>query len=566
MSGALAFPADPADGDLFDRYVYDASIPAWVAQPGAEPGGGLTEPVTLAQLLTANGGVSVAGSGTSLNVTVGMVNLAGSGFNYGSQNSLSVTGPTYLSTGDRLDWLPALTVNGRLVQTNGFINLGTYNRASPANGDLWFDGSVFNVRQGGVTVPLGGGGLSEPVTLVQPLTAGGGFVLPDTQTAGPTPPSDGAVLYSDYGSLTLEQRVGGKLAGGLYVYQGGWEFDSYSSSGAVSVFQVNAIGNQFIFNGELDVGSIYASGPIGAPSIQTWGQLSFSRFINAVPQDGDVWYDGTNLNFRQGATTIALQQPGPAGPAGATGPAGPAGATGQAGPQGDPGTPGTPGQQGAQGDPGPKGDQGDPGTPGSDGAQGPAGPKGDQGDPGTNGSDGAQGPIGPTGPAGPAGPTGPQGPAGTPGTSGGGSGWPAAGITNGQPAAAGMIGEIIESKGTISTDLAIGGLGGGALVTTITLTPGDWDVSGNFHVTPNNINGTGAFWLQIGTLSAPDWSQGQGWVGCGYAQSANLAIGAATQHFNVTVSTLIYMFLIGTGNPAANSPSQYQLWARRAAH
>jgi len=59
MSGALTWPPSPNDGDTFDRWSYDASIPGWVATGNGGGGGGLTEPVTLSQVLTATGGISM---------------------------------------------------------------------------------------------------------------------------------------------------------------------------------------------------------------------------------------------------------------------------------------------------------------------------------------------------------------------------------------------------------------------------------------------------------------------------------------------------------------------------
>jgi hypothetical protein len=80
--------------------------------------------------------------------------------------------------------------------------------------------------------------------------------------------------------------------------------------------------------------------------------VRFNTIANASPTNGDLWYNGTQFNLRQGGATIALPTPGP------TGPQGDPGATGPSGPQGNPGA------------------QGNPGTPGADGATGPTGPAG----------------------------------------------------------------------------------------------------------------------------------------------------------------------------------------------
>jgi hypothetical protein len=34
--------------------------------------------------------------------------------------------------------------------------------------------------------------------------------------------------------------------------------------------------------------------------------VRLTSFVNATPADGDLWYDGTNLNFRKGATTVVV--------------------------------------------------------------------------------------------------------------------------------------------------------------------------------------------------------------------------------------------------------------------
>lgn len=58
MSGALTWPPSPNVGDTFeDRWIWDGT--AWIAL-GA-PGSGVSEPLTLQQLLTANGGLTSRG-------------------------------------------------------------------------------------------------------------------------------------------------------------------------------------------------------------------------------------------------------------------------------------------------------------------------------------------------------------------------------------------------------------------------------------------------------------------------------------------------------------------------
>jgi len=186
---------------------------------------------------------------------------------------------------------------------------------------------------------------------------------------------------------------------------------------------------------------------------------------------------------------------GPPGPQGDTGPPGPTGGIGPPGATGDPGPPGATGgvgPQGTQGPQGPQGTQGSQGPQGNPGATGGVGPQGPQGDPGTNGSDGAPGATGATGP---------QGPQGPPGTI---SGWPVAGVVDGSDAPAGYVGEYISAPFDL-TSWAISAQVQ-TTVTTITLTPGDWDVSGRV-----GVNGGVAYTMSFYVGSAVDaaWN---GWL------------------------------------------------------
>jgi hypothetical protein len=227
--------------------------------------------------------------------------------------------------------------------------------------------------------------------------------------------------------------------------------------------------------------------------------------------------------------------PGPPGADGEPGPVGPAGPTGPQGPQGIQGPPGT--GDGTGDGTGPPGPQGPMGPTGPTGPAGPQGPKGDKGDPGTGtgggasvtvsdtppanplegdlwwssivgqlylwytdsdsgqwvvanispagppGADGAPGEDGVDGVPGADGATGPQGPAG-PNTL-------PMGVTDGSNAAPGQIGEVISSMGARAalTTATI------ATITSITLTPGDWDTMGNIQFEGNSLNGTTATYL-----------------------------------------------------------------------
>lgn len=110
--------------------------------------------------------------------------------------------------------------------------------------------------------------------------------------------------------------------------------------------------------------------------------------------------------------------PGPQGPTGAQGNPGPTGPQGEQGQPGQPGVDGAQGPQGPPGNAGPagaQGPQGDAGQGGAVGPAGPAGPVGAQGPPGASST--VPGPQGPAGNTGAQGATGPQGPAGPSGPS-----------------------------------------------------------------------------------------------------------------------------------------------------
>jgi hypothetical protein len=155
---------------------------------------------------------------------------------------------------------------------------------------------------------------------------------------------------------------------------------------------------------------------------------------------------------------------------------------GPPGPQGDPGPPGPAGVQGPQGDPGIPGTVGPQGPTGPAGAQGPVGPAGNQGPVGPQGTAGAVGPAGPTGPAGPnavsidAGNLAKLGtdskilvPKNIPGT------------TTNDNAPAGAIGEFI-SKTVLQANAVAANTAQVVNVTSISLSPGDWDVQGQIWI------------------------------------------------------------------------------------
>jgi hypothetical protein len=184
------------------------------------------------------------------------------------------------------------------------------------------------------------------------------------------------------------------------------------------------------------------------------------------------------------------------------------GTPGPPGPQGPQGEPGPIGPQGQQGDPGaqgPQGPQGNTGAVGPEGSAGAPGAKGDKGDKGDAGATGAQGSQGPQGLPGPQGNPGPTGPQGVPGPS------TAAivGVSDGSNATAGQIGEF-KSAQTLSTAPISLTTNVAAVITTLALTAGDWDVWGasGCNTTTSTGNPVVRCWINpTGAGTAPSLDQ-----------------------------------------------------------
>lgn len=154
---------------------------------------------------------------------------------------------------------------------------------------------------------------------------------------------------------------------------------------------------------------------------------------------------------------------------------------------------------------------------------------------------GAAGPAGPPGADGAVGPAGPAGPAPTPPFNG-----PIIGVTDGSNAAPGQVGEYLVSQQTFG----IGASGGITAVVSLSLTPGDWDVSGNaaFSWVSGNIATNILASVGIHTTSAVMPSgvflgadgSAQLWM---TGQNSNEAptIVAGPKRYNVTAATTVYL-------------------------
>lgn len=158
-------------------------------------------------------------------------------------------------------------------------------------------------------------------------------------------------------------------------------------------------------------------------------------------------------------------------PPGPQGPQGPQGETGQQGPQGPPGQPGQQGDPGAQGPQGP---------PGAQGQQGPQGATGQQGQQGQTGQQGPQGPQGATGPAGPSAVSKDTGNTAILGSDS--LIFAGKGVTNAGNAPAGIVGEQLSASQATAQSLTTATP---LNLATLSLTAGDWAVSGVIIFTPS---------------------------------------------------------------------------------
>lgn len=121
-----------------------------------------------------------------------------------------------------------------------------------------------------------------------------------------------------------------------------------------------------------------------------------------------------------------------------------------------------------------------------------------------------------------------------------------AGTTLADEAAAGSVGEVITNTGTnVSLTTAVS-----ANVTSVTLTPGDWDVSGSVAFNGTSSTSTSRVVGGLSTVSAtlpaqPYYYQHQ--YGVGGFVSATLPTGSVPmQRINVSATTIVYLVAQGT--------------------
>lgn len=155
---------------------------------------------------------------------------------------------------------------------------------------------------------------------------------------------------------------------------------------------------------------------------------------------------------------------------------------------------------------------------------------------------------------------------------------PIVGVTDGSNAAPGMVGEYISSvtnAGAVAlTSISAPNTQGSCFnITTITLTPGDWDVGGFVMINGAGGGGSSFTYVSGGIWTVPTQLPTQGNATDGIRTnlvipstnvniSAPFAIPVATFRMNVTVPTIMYLNAQATFTGTATA--QGRIWARRA--
>jgi len=135
------------------------------------------------------------------------------------------------------------------------------------------------------------------------------------------------------------------------------------------------------------------------------------------------------------------------------------------------------------------------------------------------------------------------------------------GTTTNNNAPAGSVGEVISSTVLDASAVDVPNLTATA-VTSISLTPGDWDVFGNIFATFSASTGSQAYsWIGNGGFGFPDNSQ---IAGAGFNSNVATGIGIATltNRISLSVTTTIYLCAY-TAFPAGTSKASGNIIARR---
>ena len=134
------------------------------------------------------------------------------------------------------------------------------------------------------------------------------------------------------------------------------------------------------------------------------------------------------------------------------------------------------------------------------------------------------------------------------------------GVTDGSNAAAGNIGEYLES---VVTGITSWVTNTGKNLTSLTLTPGDWDLSGSLGFNTASITGTGTL-AQISTTSAGFDTSHEGQVELPTVPTTAGAVRLTLPTRRILISTNTTIFLVGRIIFSAGTPTaEGYLRARR---
>lgn len=550
--------------------------------PGLGAGGGgnggstVTFPIMISQ-----GGTGSVTAATALDglaqvsgATAGYLNRSSAGlWSLGTPASGGITEPVTLA---------------QLFSLNNRARFGATTNLTPVNGEIWYDGSTFRLYQGGQNIALPAGGPPGPQGDPGPTGSAGppgppgatgntglqgdpgpagatggvgpqgnvgppgptgntglqGNVGPPGATGDPGPRGDQGPPgpTGDRGPPGADSTVPGPpgpqgppgdpgTGGGgitepvtlsqLLTTNAGINVTGGGIAVTGNITQASGTAPWLALSGGTLTGALNVqSNLVVAGSAQVINTLSCTTLrdytANIAPLLPAV--DATNANqavrLAQVQALVAAVPAGPTGPAGPPGNVGPAGPTGNAGPQGNPG---------------PQGDQGPVGTEAtvSLSPTAPANPE-----PGrlwwrqadgnlyvrhSNGS--AQWVVANSALPGPPGANGAPGPAGPPGADGlnGADGSLGQGAITGGNAAAGMVGEYLETNVTTAVSVTANAQ---TIIASITGAPGDWEVWGNVRFT----NTAAMTAVAAGSL--------QCWVAPNNVNVAN-PVANASLHYNV---------------------------------
>jgi hypothetical protein len=137
------------------------------------------------------------------------------------------------------------------------------------------------------------------------------------------------------------------------------------------------------------------------------------------------------------------------------------------------------------------------------------------------------------------------------------------GVTDGSDAAPGQIGEVISSVVTTGVPLTSGT---GINLTSISLTPGDWDVSGDVWI----VVGTGGAAIVTGAISSVSGAfpvmginGGRTQICAAISASSSNLLSVNTVRVSVTATTPYYLIVLCTF-PSGTTTATGYIWARRA--